>query len=148
MAATEIQGSNIQLLLRESGSTDEWQEVVCEETVQIEVTNDVTTTKTKCGVFKGIDVADFKLNGSAVHNITPTSAEASHDAMLAWQLARTKLDFVFQNRAYGAIAAGAEVRMAGSAYITSTVLVGSNSEVAKFTWNLEGVGTLNDSESV
>lgn len=145
--ATEIQGKNIQLLLREFGSTDPFQEVVCEETVQIEVTNDVTTTKTKCGVFKGIDVADFKLNGNAVHNIDPTSAEVSHDGMLSWQLDRTKLEFVLQNRAYDSVDAGAAVRMAGSAYITSTVFNGSNAEVAKFTWNLEGVGTLNDSES-
>lgn len=145
--ATEIQGAEIQLLLREFGSTDEWQEVVCEETVTMDVTNDVTTTKTKCGVFKGIDVADFKLNGTGVANIDPTSAEVSHDGLLTWQLARTKLEFWLQNRAYGSNAAGTVVKMSGGAYINATQFQGNNNDVVKFTWSLEGVGTLNDDES-
>lgn len=152
MAAKEIQGSNIQFMVRASDSgVATYKVMTCEKTVFLDVTNDVTTEKTKCGVFKGVQVADFKLNGEAVHNLTPTSTEVSYDQVLSWQLDRQKIDFKLQNVAYGsgggAIGAGDEVNMVGQMYFVQTQFDGSDGIAVKFTWAAEGSGTLNDVES-
>lgn len=148
MATREIQGANIQFLVRDYGSTDVFQEMVCEETLTFELNNDVNTTKTKCGVFKGIQVADFKANGGAVNNVTPTSTEYSYDELQRDQIGIVKKEFVIQNRAYGAIVAGHEIKMGGAGYFVGSQFTAGIGEVVKFTWNLEGVGTLAVTESV
>lgn len=148
MAQKEIQGSNIQFLVRAADSgVATYKVMTCEKTVFLDVTNDETVEKTKCGVFKGIQVADFKLNGEAVHNLTPTSTEVSYDQVLSWQLDRQKIDFKLQNAAYGAIGAGDEVNMVGQMYFVQTQFDGSDGVAAKFTWASTGSGTLNDVES-
>lgn len=151
MAATEVQGSHIGFYMRDAGSTDPYLRVVCEETLTFNITNDINTTKTKCGVFKGIDVADFKANGQAVCNITPTASEMSYDEMVTIQLARTKQEFVLQNEAYTAdgtsYALGEVIKLAGECYINDTQLTAPVDDVLKFTWSVEGSGTLSDTES-
>lgn len=144
--ATELQGSQIELLLREynNGTFDE---MTCEKTVFLNVTNDVTKESTKCGQFKGIQVADFKLNGEAVFNTSPTSSEVSYDQVLAWQIDRTKVDWIIRNRTATGVVAGDVIRMSGSGYFVNTQFDGSDGQVTKFTWEIEGVGTINDTES-
>lgn len=144
--AVEIQGSNIELTIREY-NTGDFKTMTCEKTVSLSVTNDVTTEKTKCGVFKGIQVADFRLNGEAVFNAVPSGSELSYDEALAWQLDRTKVEFILRNTAFGAYSAGELIRMSGQAYFVQTEFDGSDGVASKFTWTLEGSGTLNDTES-
>lgn len=144
--ASTIQGSDIELLVRQK-DTGDFKTMTCEETVFLDVTNDVNTTKTKCGVFKGIQVADFKLNGTATYNTAPGGTELSYNEVLAFQLDRTKCEFILRNKAVTGYAAGELIRMSGDCYFTSTQFDGSDGQVAKFTWNLEGDGTLNDTES-
>jgi hypothetical protein len=146
MAVQEIQGANIQLLLRRK-NTGDFLEMVCEETVFLDVSNDVSKSSTKCGVFKGIQVADFKLNGSAVFNATPTASEMSYDAALGHQIDINKMEFILRNRAFDSFSAGDLIRMSGDCYFIQTQFDGSNGQVSKFTWTLEGSGTLNDTES-
>jgi len=148
MAATEVQGANMKIELRDYGSTDVFQEMVCEETLIFELNNDVSSTKTKCGVFKGIQVADFKANGSGVCNVTPTGTEYSYDELQTDQIALQKKEFVIQNRAYDAYAEGQLIKMGGGGYFVASQFNGSNGEACKFTWTLEGVGTLDTTESV
>lgn len=144
--ATEIQGADIELLVREK-NVGEFKAMTCEDTVFLDVTNDVSTQKTKCGVFKGIQVADFKLNGSCVHNAEPTSSELSYNEALGFQLDITKCEFILRNKAFSTFAAGELIRMSGDAYFTQTQYDGSNGVAAKFTYTLEGSGSLNDVES-
>ena len=148
MAATEVQGVNVMILVRDFGSEDAFQEVVCEETLVFDLNNDVTTTKTKCGVFKGIQVADFKANGGAVCNITPTSAEYSYDELQNDQIGIVKKEFVILNREHDDVGQGDEIRMSGGGYFVGSQFTANVGEVCKFTWNLEGVGTLNTTESL
>lgn len=147
MAATEVQGANIRIMVRDYGSTSAFKEMVCEETLTFELNNDVTSTKTKCGVFKGVQVADFKANGAGVCNVTPTATEYSYDALQVDQIAITKKEFSIENKAYGAYVAGELIKMGGAGYFVGSQFTGNNGEVCKFTWNLEGVGTLNTTES-
>ena len=146
MATTTIQGSDIELLVRQK-DTGNFLTMVCEETVFLDVSNDVNVSKTKCGIFKGIAVAEFKLNGTAVFNATPTASEASYDEVLGWQLDRTRCEFILRNTAFDGNAAGDLIRMSGDCFFTSTQFDGSDGQVTKFTWAMEGDGTLNDTES-
>lgn len=147
MAALEIQGSDVEFLVREY-NTGDFKRLTCEETLTLDVTNDVNTTKTKCGVFKGIQEADFKVNGTAVFNLSPTSAsEISYDEALAFQVDKTKIEWIIRNVSITGYAAGAGIRMSGEGYFVSTQFNAPNGDVGKFSWNIEGVGTLNDTES-
>lgn len=146
MAATTIQGSNVEFLVRQK-DTGDFKEMVCEENLFFDVSNDVSTVKTKCGPFKGVQDPDFKANGTAVFNATPTASEVSYDDVLDWQVALTEVDFIIRNKSQGAYSAGDLVRMSGTGYFVSTQFDGSNGSVSKFSWNLEGTGTLNVTES-
>jgi hypothetical protein len=144
--AVTIQGSDIELTIRQK-NTGAFKTMVCEETVFLDVTNDVNTTKTKCGVFKGIQTPDFKLNGTGTFNASPESTELSYDEVLAYQVDRTEVDWIIRNKAFGAYTAGNLIRMSGTGYFVSTQFDGSEGQVVKFSWNIEGTGTINDTES-
>lgn len=148
MAATEVQGINIQFKVRDFGSADPFQEMVCEETLLFDLNNDVTPAKTKCGVFKGIQVAEFKSNGSGVCNFTPTSTEYSYNELQEDQVGIVKKEFVIQNKAFGAYGTGELIKMTGGGYFVGSQFNGSVGEASKFTWNFEGVGAPNLAESV
>jgi Phage major tail protein 2. len=150
--ATEVQGSRIGFYVRDAGATTPFLRIVCEESVTLDLNNDITTTKTKCGVFKGVSVADFKANGSAVHNIDPTSAEASLDYVQTKQIARTKQEFVMQNEAYTeegiTYSLGEAFRFAGDGYFNSSQATADTDNPMKFTWSFEGIGVPDGTESV
>lgn len=153
MSAKIVQGSHMSVYFRNYGTTDPFLKLVCEDNLVFDLNNDVSTVKTKCGVFKGIDVADFKLNGSGVCNITPTAlVEMSLDAIQVRQIARTKQEFVIQNEAYTdsdgtSIAIGHQIKMSGGGYFTASQLSAGVSDPVKFTYNFEGEGIPNVTES-
>lgn len=144
--AQEIQGSDIEFLVRVK-DTGEFKTMTCEKTVFLDVSNDVTKESTKCGTFKGIQQADFKLNGEAVFNADPETTEVSYNEALGWQLDRTKIEWIMRNRTIGVDDAGTLVRMSGDGYFVNTQFDGSDGVASKFTWGIEGSGTLNDTES-
>lgn len=145
--ATYLQGKDVEFLVRVK-DTGEFKRLVCEDTLVLEITNDVVVTKTKtCGTAKGIQSADFKANGSAVCNLDPTSEEVSYDGMVDWQLATTEVDWIIRNIAVTGYAAGEGMRFSGTGYFVSTQGTFSNGEACKWTWNLEGTGTINTTES-
>lgn len=145
--ATEVQGADIEFLVR-TADTGTFKRMVCEETLTFDLTNDVTTVKTKtCGPFKGVQTPDFKANGSAVFNVAPTGSELSYDDVATFQNDVTKIEWIMRNLAFGTYAAGEAIRFSGYGYFVSSQFTGANGEVAKFTWNMEGTGTLNVVES-
>lgn len=147
MAALEIQGANVGFYVRDFGSTDVFKRMVCEETLIFDASNDVTTTKTKCGTFKGVQVADFKANGSGTNNFTPGAAEYSYDDLLNDQIAIQKKEFVIQNEAFSTYTVGELVRLAGGGYFVTSQETFNNGEVVKYTWNFEVSGTITTTES-
>lgn len=146
MATYELQGDDVEFLVRVA-DTGTFKEMVCEETLTIDITNDVTTTKTKCGPFKGVQTPDFKVNGTGVYNYAPTSSEVSYNQVADWQIAKTKVEFIIRNQAFGAIVAGDALRFSGYGYFVSSQGSFPANDVVKFTWAFEGVGTLNATES-
>jgi hypothetical protein len=147
MAVQEVQGGHMGIYFRDAGSTGAYKKLVCEETLVFDLNNDVNTTKTKCGIFKGIQVADFKCSGTGMCNVTPLTTEMSHDQVQIDQIAITKKEFVIQNEAYGTETLGSAIKMAGEGYFTSSQINMNNGETVNFTWSMEGVGTPNVTES-
>lgn len=143
MADYSIQGTDIAFYVRDYGTTDPEQEVVCEDTLIFDFASDVNTTKTKCGTFKGVQVPEFKVNGTGVHNSQPTSLEYSSDHMTDDMNAIQKKEFRIQDRA----TKGSVILLAGAGYFTTQQITFNNGEVVKFTYNFEGTGTLETHES-
>ena len=141
--ATEHQGSDIAFYVRDFGTTGVWKRLVCEDTLVFDYTSDVTTSKTKCGVFKGVQIPDFKVSGSGVSNFVPTTSEYSNDNITSDQGATQKKEFRIQDIA----TLGSVILLAGGGYFTQSQQTFNNGDVCKFTYTFEGVGTVEQHES-
>lgn len=148
MALTEVKGSLVVLRLKEPDE-DDWLNLVCLENSSFEITNEVTTRRTNCGVIKSVSDADFTASGTAVQNATPTSVEASYEQVKAWQVSRTKLHFQYISLADApaGLAEGDGINNFGLGYITSTsasaAAEGAEGTLS-FDFTLEGTGSLDD----
>ena len=152
MAALELQGGNVNVFFRDSGTTNAWMKLTCEQALSFTLANNVTTELTKCGPFKGVLIPpDAKFTGTGVMNINPTytgvNQEMSYDLVQQKQNTGTKQDFRIQNIAYGSVGLSDQVLIAGSGYFTESVGIFDNGVVSKFTYTFEVVGTVIVSES-
>jgi hypothetical protein len=143
MPDNSFQGVDIGFYVRDNVGGTIWKRLVCEDTLTFDLTSDVNPNKTKCGVFKGIEVPDFKVSGAAVCNSAPTSSEISHDEITTNMLARTLKQFRIQDVS----TLGSLILLAGTGYFVSEQLTFNNGEVCKFTYSFEGTGTLEPHES-
>lgn len=142
--ATSVQGSDVSFQVRVA-DTGTFKTMVCEDTLSFDITNEISSAKTKtCGTFKGVSAAEFKANGSAVFNAVPSGSEVSYDDVSSWQIAKTKVEFIILNTNS---TVGDLIRMSAYGYFTSSQFTANDGDVCKFTWALEGDGTLNDTES-
>lgn len=139
--ATEIQGVDLIFEVREVGETD-WERLVCALDDQAEMDNEVSEVDTKCGTFTGVKELKGSYSGNAVANAAPTGTEVSYDQVLAWQKAKTLLDFRYYNLAFGAIAEGAAVYQEGQGRFTNSVLTGTTGEVVQFSWTFSPSGEI------
>jgi hypothetical protein len=151
MAVTELQGSHVGVYVRDYGSTSAFKRIVCEETLTLSLTNDVNTTKTKCGVFKGVDVTDWKINGNGVASFNPSGSEISANDLQTLQIARTKQEVFVQNESFSeggtTYDIGEVFKFGGAAYLVAQDITFPGNDITKFTYNLEGVGTPDTTES-
>jgi len=143
MADYSIQGADIAFYVRDYGTSGVWKRLVCEDTLTFDFSSEVTTTKTKCGTFKGLQVPEFKVSGTGATNSQPTTSEYSSDQMTTDMNAITKKEFRIQDVA----TLGSVILLAGAGYFSSQQITFNNGEVVKFTYNFEGTGTLETHES-
>lgn len=144
--AEEIQGSDVAFYVSttENGT---YKQLVCEEDSQFDISAEVTTTKTKCGPFKSVDDPDFSASGNAVANATPEAGELSYEDVVAYQKAKQKLWFKYYNATSATVNEGEGVFFQGQGYFTQTTLTAPGTDVVKFSWTFEGVGTLDNEDS-
>lgn len=127
-----IQGSAVVLEVSDDGVS--FKTLVCEEDSQIDLSNDVTTTKTKCSTFKGISQVDATISGNAVCNADPTAEEVSYNDVQTWQLQKTQKYFRYRNAAQGSFAAGQAFSFTGVGYFTQSTLTAPGDDVVKFSF--------------
>lgn len=143
MAVTELQGSRVGVYVRSYGTTNAFKRIVCEETLTLDISNDIQTTKTKCGTFKGVDVTDWKVNGTGVCNFNPGGSEISTDDLIDLQIARTKLEVYIQNESFvegvTTYDVGEVFKFGGAAYLNSEQVSFPVNDITKYTFSMEGI---------
>lgn len=127
-----LQGSLTVLEVSSDGIT--FQTLVCEEDSQIDLSNDVTTTKTKCSTFKGISAVDATISGNAVVNADPGADEVSYNDVQNWQLQKTQKYFRYRNQVQGTFTAGQAYSFTGVGYFTQSTLTAPGDDVVKFSF--------------
>ena len=143
MADHSIAGVDIGFYVRDYGTTGVWKRLVCEETLDVDFTSDVNTTKTKCGVFKGFLIPDCKISGSGVANSQPVSTEISHDEITTNMLGVTKKEFRIQDVA----TSGSVILIAGQGNFSQQKITFNNGDTVKFTYTFEATGDIESHES-
>lgn len=139
----EIQGVDVLFQVRESGGSDTtWKTIVCDVDDQAEMDNEITETDTKCGTSIGVKEMKGNYSGNAVSNALPTSSEASYQDVIAWQKAKTVLDFRYFNEASGAIAQGVALSQSGTGRFTNSVLTAATGETMNFSWTFSPNGEI------
>jgi hypothetical protein len=142
--ASAVQGSTINLYVRDFNTSQVWKKVTCNENLSFDMSNDVNTKKTKCGVFKGIiSPPDMKISGSGTVNFAPSATEYSYDQLQVDQLAGTKKSFRIQDDA----TVGTVIMINGDGYWTVSQGSFNNGETVDFTFTMEVDGTIGTSES-
>lgn len=138
----QIQGSEIELWLKEAGTSDEFQKLICFLSIPLGITSNVSKKKSSCGTHVATADAEAEISGSAVCNIDPGATEVSYDQMVQWQLDKTALDFKYVNKA-GTIngtpyAEGDIVNFTGTTKVTSTTFKAdvSTDEAIEFDFNI------------
>jgi membrane peptidoglycan carboxypeptidase len=125
-----VQGSLVVLEVSiDGGST--YLEGVCESDSQIDLSNDVTTTKTKCSTFKGISAVDATISGNLVLNASPAVDEYSYNDIQTWQLQKTQLHFRYRNKSDAVVTAGEAFSFTGVGYFTQSTLTAPGDDVCK-----------------
>lgn len=137
-----IQGTEIGLYLRESGTSDAYQELICWINLPLALTSEVSKKKSSCGTHIATQDADAEISGSAICNIDPGATEVSYDQMVTWQLEKTALDYKYVNKAATingvSYTEGQIINFTGSAKVTSTTFKADSStdESIDFDFNL------------
>jgi hypothetical protein len=143
MPINEIQGVDVKFQVRVlDGSDPTWKEIVCDIDDQAEMDNEVSEVDTKCGTVTGVKEMKGSYSGNAVSNAAPTSSEASYQDVIAWQKAKTLLEFKYFNEASGSIGVGEALFQTGSGRFTNSVLTAATGETMQFSWTFSPTGEI------
>lgn len=145
--SVEVKGSLVNMQVREVGDTD-WLTLVCTSDSQFTITNELTKTRTNCGI-KGVPSdPEFTASGNAVENAVPDTLQVSYNDVKEWMKTNTLLEFRYYSLADASagLTAGQGVNNFGQGYFTETTLTASadTGGEAKFSWSFEGVGNLDE----
>lgn len=145
--AVDIQGLSVSFWVREAADSDgDFRRLVCSLDDQAEIDNEVTETDTKCGTFTGVKEAKGTYSGNAAANADPNAGtEVTYGEVLAWQAAKTLLDFELKNDAFDSIPAGdagGPIYHSGQGRFTNSVLSANVGEVVQFSWTFSPSGAL------
>lgn len=145
--STEIRGNLVGLKYRVYPSAT-WLNIVCVEDSTFEITLDVSEKETNCGIKTNPGTPKFNAQVNAVQNANPTSTEADYKKIKDLMLAKTKVQFLYQNEADvpNGIADAEGIYNKGNGYFTSlTATAGATADgVLSYSLTLTGTGTLDD----
>jgi hypothetical protein len=141
----EIKGKLLNFRVRENGTADAFQTVICTDNVSFSLSTEVNT-RPNCGPKTSIADPTFSATGNAVFDSSPGGTEVSWNDIKEWMKAGTKLDFQFYNAADVAngIVESALVDVEGSGYFSESELSGVPDDMAEFSWTFTGTGILDE----
>lgn len=138
----QIQGTEIELWLRESGASGAFQKLICFLSIPFALTSNVSKKKSSCGTHVATQDVEAEVSGSAICNIDPDATEVSYDQMSQWQIDKTVLDYKYVNKAgtiNGVIyAEGDIINFTGTLKVSSTTFKAdaSSDEAIEFDFTL------------
>lgn len=140
----EVLGSLVAMWVSETNGN--FKTIVCEENSQSSTTANVTTTKTKCGPFTGVDTPEITISGSGVAGANLDANQASFKQLQAWAYSKTKLYFIRRNEADVAsgVTAGELIYLDGQGYFTEVTETSAEGDVVKFNWSFATTGTVDN----
>lgn len=135
-------GSEINLQLREAGTTGAYQDVICEVTSTASGSANVTTEVTKCGTFSTVatPIYTFTIEGLAEFTGGDTSNIGIND-LLQYFNNKTKLDLIFQYPSIG-ILDGVALKIQGLGYMTELSITAPSEGNVGFTASFQLTGTI------
>lgn len=144
----DIQAVDIKVQIREVGDT-EWKVLVCELDSQLELTNEITETESKCGNHVGYKPVKANNSGNAIFNVDPEATEVSYNDVRGWQINRTPLEMLVENEAFTAedgspVAEGAVMHYFYAGRFVASTMTGTVGDVGKFSWTFKPTGTPSD----
>lgn len=140
----EIQGTLVAMWVSETNSN--FKTIVCEDSSQSSTTSNVTTTKTKCGSFSGVETPEITISGSGIAGGSLAANQVSFKQIQSWVYNKTKLYFIRRNEADVAsgITAGSVVYLDGQGYFTEATETSAEGDVVKFNWSFATSGTVDN----
>ena len=142
-------GNNVVFQFRISGTTAIWRTLICETSLNGELTNDVNTVITKCGQIKAAGIPGATISGSGTWDSAPTSAQATYAELLDLCNAVTLMEGRMINlvSTSPSVATGAAVLIKGSGYFTSVKPTANAGESLVYDWTFEITGTVDTTEA-
>lgn len=98
----QIQGEDVVISLRESGTTGSYLTLVCETNNSMQGSANVTTVVTKCSTIQSVANPAYTFSFDALAESAPTGSQVSYEQMLSWFNGNTLLDIKRENPAGGA----------------------------------------------
>lgn len=111
--------------------------LVCLTSTGTNMTRDVTSTETFCGISVSLGNLQVTIPFAAICETAPTAAQVTYKNMLAWMSAGTLLYWRIYNGT-----SGANFFTAGTAYVTSLDLTGDAGATLTFSGELTMTGNL------
>lgn len=143
----EIAGNLVGLKYRVPPSAA-WLEIVCVEDSTFSISLDVSERETNCGIKSKPGIPKFNAQVNAVQNANPTSVEADYKKIKDVMLAKTKVQFLYQNGADtpNGVSDAEGIYNKGNGYFTNLeAKAGASSDgILSYSVTLTGTGTLDD----
>lgn len=133
-----IQGADVTLQLRESGTTGAYLNVVCETTSSLSGSANVTTTVTKCSTDTAVSSPVYTFSVEGVAETSPTSGQVSLEQLLTWFNSNSKVDIKYEDPESG----GTNFFIQGEGYITEFGITSPAEGSVSFTASFQLTGAV------
>ncbi len=134
----QLQGKDINIYVRESGTTGSFLKLVCETSSGIDIATNTTTTVTKCASYTSTSEPTVTLNVDGVVETSPTGSEISFEQLLSYIVNGTLVDVKYESP----VSSGTDFYVAGTAYLTALSLTAPAEGLASFTGTITITGTV------
>ena len=134
----QIQGTDVTLQLRESGTTGAYLNVVCETNSDMKGSASVKTEVTKCSTLTSVSapVVSFSVDGIA--ETAPSAGQVSIETLNTWFMNNTLLDIKYENPE----GAGTDFYLQGTCYMTDFGITSPAEGSVGFSASFQMTGTI------
>ena len=134
----QIQGTSVSLQLRESTSSGDYLNVVCETTSSLSGSASVTTSVTKCNTITSVSSPTVTFSVEGVAETSPTAGQVSLEQLLSWFQGNTLLAIKYEDPEGN----GTNFYVQGSGYMTEFGITSPSEGAVTFTASFQLTGSI------